>query len=99
MRRVIYFLVLKTRGLKTMNFILTEHAKKRCIKRKIKQEWIQQALEKPLKIENDTEDDSLVHVLCAVPEKGFQVLRIIYNETVEPITIVTAYFENEVILP
>ncbi|MCP4700644.1 MAG: DUF4258 domain-containing protein [Gammaproteobacteria bacterium] len=61
------------------DFVLTEHAKKRCMKRKIKPEWIQHALDKPLRIENDAEDDSLVHALWPVPEKGFQVLRVIYS--------------------
>jgi hypothetical protein len=82
-----------------MDFILTEHAKKRCSRRNIKQEWIHNALKYPLCTENDMEDNSLVHVLWPVPDKGFQVLRVIYNETVNPIAIVTVYFENEVILP
>ena len=38
---------------------------------------------------------SLVHVLYSVPDRGFRVLRIIYNETVDPIAIVTAYFDDE----
>ncbi len=82
-----------------MEFTLTEHAKKRCHQRKIKLEWIQNALDTPLRIENDAEDDTLVHVLLPIPDKSFQVLRVIYNETVQPIAVVTAYFENEVIRP
>jgi len=40
-----------------------------------------------------------VHVYWPVPEKGYRVLRVIYNETFEPVTIITAFFENEVIIP
>ena len=38
---------------------------------------------------------SLVHVLYPVPERAFRVLRVIYNETVDPVAIVTAYFDDE----
>jgi len=37
----------------------------------------------------------LVHALRAIPEKGFQVLRVIYNESVDPVSIVTVYFDQE----
>jgi hypothetical protein len=53
-------------------------------------------LQHPARIESDSEDDSLVHVLYPVPERGFRILRVIYNETVDPVTIVTAYFDDEV---
>lgn len=78
-----------------MNYVLTEHARKRCIKRKIRDEWILATLEHPARMENDTEDRALVHALRAIPEKGFQVLRVIYNETVDPMTVVTVYFDDE----
>lgn len=81
-----------------MDFILTEHAKKRCIKRKIKPEWIHAALEHPIRLEQDDDDESLIHALWAVPDKGFRVLRVIYNQTRQPVAVVTAYFENEAIL-
>jgi hypothetical protein len=79
-----------------MEFVLTDHAKKSCIRRKIQVEWIGQALDHPARIENDAEDESLVHVLYPVPERAFRVLRVICNETIEPVAIVTAYFDDEV---
>lgn len=79
-----------------MDFILTDHADKRCLKRRIQVDWIRQALQHPARIESDAEDDSLVHVLYPVPERAFRILRVIYNETVDPVTIVTAYFDDEV---
>lgn len=79
-----------------MKFKLTSHAEKRILRRKIKLEWITAALEHPARTENDTEDANLVHALLPIPEKGFQVLRVIYNETTEPVDIITIYFDEKV---
>ena len=78
-----------------MEYTLTDHAEKRCRKRKIRDEWIVATLEHPARTENDQSDQTLVHALRAIPEKGFRVLRVIYNETVDPIRIVTIYFDDE----
>ncbi len=79
-----------------MNFVLTDHAEKRCIRRKIRREWIARALDHPARIEDDPDDVDLAHVLYLVPERAFRLLRVIYNETVDPVAIVTAYFDDEV---
>jgi hypothetical protein len=79
-----------------MKHILTEHARKRCVRRAIDPAWIAHALDHPARIESDPDDDSLAHVLWPVPERGFRVLRVIYNETVDPVTVVTAYFDDKV---
>jgi hypothetical protein len=78
-----------------MTYTLTEHAAKRFRRRKIRPEWIEAALNYPARTENDADDPELVHALLAIPEKGFRVLRVVYNETVTPVRIVTAYFDNE----
>ena len=80
-----------------MDYIMTEHAIKRCLKRKILLEWVAAALSHPARTENDFDDPTLAHALFAVPEKGFRVLRVIYNETRDPVTVVTAYFDDEAI--
>ena len=79
-----------------MDFVLTEHARKRCLRRGIALEWISQALACPARTENDADDDSLAHALYPVPERAFRVLRVIYNETRDPVSVVTAYFDDEV---
>jgi hypothetical protein len=76
-----------------MEFKLSDHAQKRIQQRKIKLEWVDVAITYPDQIEEDFEDQSLVHVLKVIPEKGFKKLRVIYNETTKPVTVVTAYFE------
>jgi hypothetical protein len=54
---------------------------------------IQTAIATPDSLESDNVDSSLLHALLEIPEKGFKRLRVIYNETTEPVTVVTAYFE------
>ncbi len=79
-----------------MNFTLTDHARKRIAQRQINVKWIKNALEYPARIESDPDDGTLAHVLLPIAERGFRVLRVIYNETVDPIVVVTAYFDSEV---
>ena len=64
--------------------------------RRIALVWIEDALSYPTRIEVDQEDPALLHVLRPIPERGFRVLRVIYNETLDPLMVVTAYFDEEV---
>ena len=50
----------------------------------------------PARTENDSDDPTLVHALLAIPERGFRILRVIYNEAVDPVTVVTVYFDDGV---
>ncbi len=80
-----------------MDFILTDHARKRCARRGIKEAWIGEALENPAATEEDMNDSDIVHALWPVPEKGFRILRVVYNETVRPVAVVTAFFDSKTI--
>ncbi|MEY6430843.1 DUF4258 domain-containing protein [Thioalkalicoccus limnaeus] len=82
-----------------MDFILTDHARKRCARRGIQERRIREALENPATIEQDIHDSDLAHALWPVPEKGFRILRAIYNETVHPVAVVTAFFEAKAKTP
>jgi hypothetical protein len=79
-----------------MNFRLSEHAVKRLRQRGIEITWIERAITDPARTENDESDPSLAHALIAVPERSFRVLRVIYNETIDPAVVVTAYFDEMV---
>jgi len=79
-----------------MDYVLTDHARKRIARRDIRIEWIQAALDHPARTENDATDPNLAHALRPVAERGFRVLRVIFNETVTPVAIVTAYFDDTV---
>lgn len=76
-----------------MEFRLSDHAAKRMQKRKILKEWVKIALDEPDTTEPDPEDAQLTHALKEIPEMGFKRLRVVYNETTEPVTIVTVFFE------
>ena len=79
-----------------MDYTLTEHAEKRLRRRKIAPEWVATTLDHPARTENDHDDPDLAHALRPIPERGFRVLRVVYNETAEPVRVVTAYFDDEV---
>lgn len=79
-----------------MNFTLSAHASKRLAQRGIDIAWIARAIETPARTENDEVDPSLAHALLPIPERGFRVLRVIYNETVDPLVVVTVYFDEKV---
>ena len=36
-----------------------------------------------------------IHAFGRVPERGDRVLRVVYNPTTEPVTVVTAYFDRK----
>ena len=78
-----------------MDYLLSDHARKRMQKRKIRLEWVENTLTDPLDTESDEVDPTLVHALRPIPERGFRVLRVIYNETRNPVVVVTAYFDSE----
>jgi hypothetical protein len=79
-----------------MDYVLTDHARKRIARRDIRIEWIQAALDHLARTENDATDPNLAHALRPVAERGFRVLRVVFNETVKPVAIVTAYFDDTV---
>lgn len=79
-----------------MDYTLTEHAEKRLRRRKIDPEWIATTLDHPARTENDHDDPDLAHALRPIPERGFRVLRVVYNESAEPVRVVTAYFDDGV---
>jgi hypothetical protein len=82
-----------------MDYVLSDHARKRLQKRNIRLEWIEAALTHPARTENDNYDPELAYALCLIPERGFRTLRVIYNETLNPVVVVTAYFDSEVTDP
>jgi len=76
-----------------MDFILSDHAKSECWD--ARSAWNGLKLRWLVRTENDDFDPTLVHALRPIPEKGFRILRVIYNETRTPVIVVTAYFDKE----
>ena len=82
-----------------MDYVLSEHARKRCLRRRIQSDWVECALEAPVRIESDEDDSELLHAIWPVPEMGNRILRVIYNETKTPWIVVTAYFDEKAVVP
>lgn len=77
-----------------MNFVLTDHAIARCGRRNIRTEWILEVLSNPEAVLEDSDDGFLEHRIAMIPEAGFRVLRVVCDATVEPIRVITAYFDD-----
>lgn len=73
---------------------LSRHASDAIAKRGIELAWLEQALSEPLRVEPDRHDTALEHRLGRIPEFGDRVLRVVVNVEVEPVRIVTLYFDT-----
>ncbi len=77
-----------------MNYILTRHANKVLLEREIPIEYMEQVLCNPEWIEPDKEDFELEHRLGKILEYGNRVLRVVIDRNVEPVHIITVYFDR-----
>jgi hypothetical protein len=78
-----------------IQYVLTEHAKKRLEERSIQQEWLERTIFSPDLLELDSEDPTKRHAFKVIPENGDRVLRVIYNESTTPWSIISTYFERK----
>ncbi|NLT35541.1 MAG: DUF4258 domain-containing protein [Gaiellales bacterium] len=74
--------------------VFTKHALDVLEEREIERRWVLQVVAHPELLVLDAEDTELLHVLARVPDMGGRVLRVIYNRTVIPVRIITAYFDR-----
>ena len=75
-------------------FELTAHAKSVLEARDIRLHWIERVLSSPERTEPDRDDPDLQHAIGRIVENGDRCLRVIYNASVTPWRIVTAYFDR-----
>lgn len=73
---------------------LTEHAAKVITERGIHLEWVAAVLRHPAATAPDADDPQVRHAMAPIEEYGRRVLRVVYNEQVEPWRIVTAFFDR-----
>ena len=64
--------------------------------RSINLDWLERVLANPERVEADNEHRDLRHALGRIPEHGNRVLRVVYNSAVEPVRVVTVYFDRTV---
>ncbi|MGP8218279.1 MAG: DUF4258 domain-containing protein [Limisphaerales bacterium] len=72
----------------------TQHALRRMAKRQLQQEWIEQVIANPSRIEPDEHDPELEHRLATVPELANRVLRVIVSKS-EPRRVVTVHLDRK----
>ena len=73
---------------------LTAHAKTVLQERDIRLEGLERVLASPERSEPDRADLELQHAIGRIAENDDRYLRVIYNATVTPWRIVTAYFDR-----
>jgi len=77
-----------------MEYTLTEHAKKVLDERRVPLEWLERTLDHPALTEEDPADASLERRYCAIPENDGRVLRVVVNTSVEPVRVVSVFFDR-----
>ena len=77
-----------------MELHYTEHALRRMAKRSLRREWIERAVNHPVRIEPDNYDTTLEHRLAVVPELANRALRVIVSKG-EPRRIITVHLDRK----
>jgi len=77
-----------------IRYELTTHAATVTAERSIDADWIRRVLTRPERTEQDPSDPSLTHALGRIEERDQRVLRVVYNASVDPLRVVTAYFDR-----
>jgi hypothetical protein len=73
---------------------LSAHATLALNTRNIELSWVRECLEAPDRIEPDKLDPALRHALRRTDARGGRVLRVVYNPSVRPALVVTAFFDR-----
>ncbi len=77
-----------------VEYTLAGHARTVLSERQIEQGWPELALAEAAAVEPDPTDAELEHRLRRIAECGKRVLRVIVNTAVEPVRVVTVYFDR-----
>jgi hypothetical protein len=80
--------------MKLAGYQFTIHALDVIAEREIDLAWVERVLAKPDRTSRDRNDPVLVHALGRIAERGDRVLRVVYNASINPPRIVTAYFDR-----
>ena len=78
-----------------MKYELTSHAKKALAERDIAVDWLERTLTAPELVLPDPDDAEIERRYRKIPEFGGRVLRVAVNTTVEPLRIVSVFFDRQ----
>jgi hypothetical protein len=77
-----------------MNYTLTEHARRMLVERGISLEWLERTLNEPTLRQPDPHDTSLERRYRPIPEHDGRVLRVVVDASVEPIRVISVFFDR-----
>lgn len=77
-----------------MRYELTLHAQKVMEERGIAIEWMERTLFQPELVLSDAEDNAVERYFRKIPEFGGRVLRVAVNTKVEPVRVVSIFFDR-----
>ena len=77
-----------------MRYELTKHAIESMKEREIAVEWMERTLETPELIIPDPDDVTVDRYFCRIAEFGNRVLRVAVNREVEPVRVVSVFFDR-----
>ncbi|MBI4390148.1 MAG: DUF4258 domain-containing protein [Nitrospinae bacterium] len=78
-----------------MSYELSQHALDVLQERGISVEWVERVVSRPVLTKPDPVDSALEHQLGEIAEFDNRVLRVIVNVQVNPVRVVTAYFDRK----
>ena len=73
---------------------LSAHAMAVIAKRNIHVEWVERVLASPGLLEHGAVAAGLTSALGKIAERDGRILRVVYNADVEPLRVVTVYFDR-----
>ena len=77
-----------------MKYELTQHAQKVMEERNIAIKWMERTLFQPELVLPDIEDNTVERYFRKIPEFGGRVLRVAVNTKVEPVRVVSIFFDR-----
>jgi len=80
------------RRLSIIKYEFTAHAERMLVERGIEQEWVIQAISKP--VASERKSDGTTHYLSPISERKGLVLRVVTIHKGEPLRIITAFFDR-----
>ena len=81
-------------GNESMNYQLTQHARLVLAERGIELEWLEQTLDEPQRTTPDPNDPQVTRYFRVIPAFGGRVLRVAVNTTVQPVRVVSVFFDR-----